>query len=158
MCNWPKRSTKLWLLRAQAAACRVSAANNRSGRRIAMGVDGALSGADIELLQKEFGADPAYRRSQNAVTQVTIDDVALDRRIVTGIDPSMSHLLDDWRVTNQKQSGRCWMFAGLNLLRVGAMKAMNLKDFEFSQNYTMFWDKLERANYFLESIITTLDR
>jgi bleomycin hydrolase len=122
------------------------------------GVDGALTGADIELLQKEFGADPAYRRSQNAVAQVSIEDVALDRRIVTGIDPSMSHLLDDWRVTNQKQSGRCWMFAGLNLLRVGAMKAMNLKEFEFSQSYTMFWDKLERANYFLESVITTQDR
>src|SRR5882757_2790259 len=96
--------------------------------------DGALTGADIDLLQKEFGSDPAYRRSQNAVTQVPIDDVALDRRIVTGIDPSMSHVLDDWKVTNQKQSGRCWAFAGLNLLRTGAMKELNVKDFEFSQN------------------------
>jgi len=120
--------------------------------------DGALTGADIDLLQKEFGSDPAYRRSQNAVTQVPIDDVALDRRIVTGIDPSMSHVLDDWKVTNQKQSGRCWAFAGLNLLRTGAMKELNVKDFEFSQNYIMFWDKLERANYFLEAVISTADR
>jgi aminopeptidase C len=50
------------------------------------------------------------------------------------------------------------MFAGLNLLRVGAMKKMNLKEFEFSQNYTLFWDKFERANYFLEAIIETADR
>ncbi|MBO0883143.1 MAG: aminopeptidase, partial [Mycobacterium sp.] len=120
--------------------------------------DGALSGSDIELLRKEFSSVPAYRRTQNAVTQVSIDDVALDRGVVTSIDPSMSHTLDDWKVTNQKKSGRCWAFAGLNLLRVGAMQAMNLKDFEFSQNYVMFWDKLERANYFLESVIQTADR
>src|SRR6478735_7934274 len=50
------------------------------------------------------------------------------------------------------------MFAGLNLLRVGAMKAMNLRGFEFSQNYTLFWDKVERANYFLEAIIETIER
>ena len=119
---------------------------------------GALTGTDIELLNKEFNSDPAHRRSQNAVTQVSVDDVALDRAVLTGIEPSMSHLLDDWKVTNQKQSGRCWAFAGLNLLRVGAMKTLNVKDFEFSQNYTMFWDKLERANYFLEAIIDTADR
>ena len=50
------------------------------------------------------------------------------------------------------------MFAGLNLLRVGAMNKIGLKEFEFSQNYTMFWDKLERANYFFEAIIETADR
>jgi bleomycin hydrolase len=119
---------------------------------------GALGKADLELLRKEFGADPAYRRTQNAVTQVTVDDIALDREVVTGTDHTVSHLLDDWKVTNQKQSGRCWLFAGLNLIRPGAMTAMNLKDFEFSQNYAMFWDKLERANYFLEAVIETADR
>jgi bleomycin hydrolase len=117
-----------------------------------------LSAADIELLAKEFDADPASRRAQNAVTQVSIDDVALDRRIVTSIDPSVSHLLDDWKVTNQKKSGRCWLFAGLNLLRPGAMKLLGVKDFEFSQNHIMFFDKLERANYFLSSVIATADR
>ena len=50
------------------------------------------------------------------------------------------------------------MFAGLNLLRAGAMKEWASTDFEFSQNYMMFWDKLERANYFLEAIISTKDR
>ncbi len=119
---------------------------------------GSLGKADVELLRKEFAADPAYRRTQNAVTQVTVDDIALDRDIVTGTDHTMSHQLDDWKVTNQKQSGRCWLFAGLNLIRPGAMQAMNLKNFEFSQNYAMFWDKLERANYFLEAVIETADR
>ncbi len=96
--------------------------------------------------------------AQNAVTQITVDDIALNRGIVTNTDHSFSTFLDDWSVTNQKQSGRCWMFAGLNLLRVAAMKKMNTKEFEFSQNYTMFWDKLERANYFFEAIIETADR
>jgi bleomycin hydrolase len=67
-------------------------------------------------------------------------------------------VLDDWSVTNQKNSGRCWMFAGMNLLRPPAMKRMGLRSFEFSQNYLMFCDKIERANYFLEAIIETADR
>ena len=123
-----------------------------------MTAPGSLGRADVELLRKDFAADPAYRRTQNAVTQVTVDDIALDRDVVMGTDHTVSHLLDDWKVTNQKQSGRCWLFAGLNLIRPGAMKALNLKDFEFSQNYIMFWDKLERANYFLEAVIETADR
>ena len=101
---------------------------------------------------------PTFRIAQNAITQVTAEDVALNRRIVFETDHSFSNVLDDWSVTNQKQTGRCWMFAGLNLLRVGAMQKMGLKSFEFSQNYTMFCDKIERANYFLEAIIDTADR
>src|SRR3954451_23438892 len=101
---------------------------------------------------------PAFRIAQNAVTQVTADDVALNRNIVFNTDHSFSNVLDDWSVTNQKQTGRCWMFAGLNLFRAGAIAKMGLKSFEFSQNYTMFSDKIERRNYFLEAIISTADR
>ena len=117
-----------------------------------------LTAEQVELFEKGFAAQPSYRLMQNAVTQTPVGDIALDRRIVTGIDHSVSHLLDDWKVTNQKKSGRCWMFAGLNLLRVGAAHKLGVKDFEFSQNHVMFWDKLERANYFLEAIIETSDR
>ncbi|MCZ6507016.1 MAG: C1 family peptidase [Acidobacteria bacterium] len=118
--------------------------------------DAAVIGPDfVASLRLGFDAKPAYRLAQNAVAQNTVTEVALNRSIVTGIDHTFSHLLDDWEVTNQKKSGRCWMFAALNLFRVGAMKKMNLKKFEFSQNYTLFWDKFERANYFLETIIET---
>ncbi|REF36152.1 aminopeptidase C [Thermasporomyces composti] len=117
-----------------------------------------LTPSELELFRKGFAANPTYRLVQNAVTQTSIDDLALDREIVCRTDRSVSHLLDDWTVTNQMRSGRCWLFAGLNLLRVGAMRRMNLKSFEFSQNYLLFWDKLERANYFLEAIIDTADR
>ena len=117
----------------------------------------ALGADDIERFTKQFGANPAFRIAQNAVTQQP-DDVALNRNIVFNTDHSFSNVLDDWAVTNQKQTGRCWMFAGLNLFRVGAIDKMGLKSFEFSQNYTMFCDKIERANYFLEAIIETADR
>jgi bleomycin hydrolase len=121
-------------------------------------MNGTLSAADLELLRKDFSANPAYRLAQNAVTRVTVDDVAINREIVNNIDHSLSTTLDDWKVTNQERSGRCWLFAGLNLLRVGVMRKTGLKDFEFSQNYAMFWDKIERANYYLEAIIQTADR
>src|SRR5246127_2336100 len=121
-------------------------------------VDGTLTISDLERLRKDFSANPAYRLAQNAVTRGTIDDVAINREIVSSIDHSLSTTLDDWKVTNQEKSGRCWLFAGMNLLRVGVMRKTGLKDFEFSQNYTMFWDKLERANYFLEAIIETAGR
>jgi len=120
--------------------------------------EGALSPALLDGLQASFEGRAAYRLAQNAVTQVSADDVALNRRVITTTDHTFSHVLDDWAVTNQKSSGRCWMFAGLNLLRVGAMRAMNLKEFEFSQNFTLFWDKVERSNYFLEAIIQTAGR
>jgi len=121
-------------------------------------MDRTLAASDLELLRKDFSANPVYRLAQNAVTRVTVDDVAINREIVNNTDHSLSVLLDDWKVTDQQRSGRCWLFAGLNLFRVGAMKKMGVKEFEFSQNFAMFWDKIERANYFLEAIIETADR
>jgi bleomycin hydrolase len=121
-------------------------------------MDKTLATGDLELFRKDFAASPSYRLAQNAVTRVTVDDVAISRDVVNNSDHSLSILLDDWKVTDQQRSGRCWLFAGLNLLRVGAMKKMGLKEFEFSQNYAMFWDKIERANYFLEAVIETADR
>jgi bleomycin hydrolase len=121
-------------------------------------MNGTLATADLEHLRKDFTANPVYRLAQNAVTRVTVDDVAINREIVNSIDHSLSTTLDDWKVTNQERSGRCWLFAGLNLLRVGVMRKTGLKEFEFSQNHAMFWDKIERANYFLEAIIETAGR
>ncbi|MEE2991511.1 MAG: C1 family peptidase, partial [Planctomycetota bacterium] len=119
---------------------------------------GTLSLDRLDQLRSDFCAHPTARLMQNAVAQNGVDNIALDRSILTSTDHTFSHLLDDWSVTNQKRSGRCWMFAGLNLFRPSAMKAMNLKEFEFSQNFTLFWDKLERANYFLEAMLDTADR
>ena len=112
----------------------------------------------LERFAKAFDADPTARLLQNAVTKTQVDDIALDRRVVTSIDHSVSHLLDDWGATSQEKSGRCWLFAGTNLLRAGAAKKLGVKDFEFSQNHLLFFDKLEKANHWLESILATADR
>ena len=78
----------------------------------------------ITALREEFHSNTQWRMNQNAITQVGLDDVALNREVVTTTDYTFSTLLDDWKVTNQRQSGRCWMFAALNLFRAGAMKEM----------------------------------
>ena len=66
--------------------------------------------------------------------------------VVRGEQRTFSHVVKTPDITNQKQSGRCWMFAGLNVLRVEAMKRLKVDQFEFSQTYLQFFDKLEKAN------------
>ena len=112
----------------------------------------------VAELRKGFAANPSNKVAQNAVTNVQLPDLTLDRSLVQNMDSSFSTKLDDWKVTAQMRSGRCWLFATLNLFRVGAMKKMNLKNFEFSQAHIHFWDKFERANHLLEAIIETADR
>jgi bleomycin hydrolase len=119
---------------------------------------GQLTVDQVQRFGKEFAADPQQRLLQNALTRNEVDDVALDRTLAVSAERSMSHQLDDWAATNQKQSGRCWLFAGLNLLRVGAARKMGLAEFEFSQNHLLFWDKLEKANFWLEGVIATAGR
>lgn len=61
-------------------------------------------------------------------------------------------------MTNQKSSGRCWLFAALNVIRLPFIKQLNLEDFEFSQLYLFFWDKIERCNFVLHNIVETAKR
>ena len=61
-------------------------------------------------------------------------------------------------LTNQKSSGRCWLFAALNCIRIPFIKQYNLDEFEFSQAYLFYWDKIERANYFLNNVVDTAKR
>lgn len=93
----------------------------------------------------------------NAVCTTAVGKVAVNRKTAASVDHSFSVHLPENPATSQKGSGRCWMFAALNTFRTRAAKTMNLKEFEFSQNYTMFWDKLEKSNYFLDSILQTLE-
>ena len=72
--------------------------------------------------------------------------------------PVFSIDLATGKVANQKQSGRCWLFAALNTFRHKLLTTFQLKDFELSQNYTFFWDKYEKANYFYENILNTADQ
>ena len=61
-------------------------------------------------------------------------------------------------ITNQKSSGRCWIFATLNAMRIPFVKEKNLEEFEFSQGYLFLWDKVERSNYFLNAIAESYRR
>lgn len=72
--------------------------------------------------------------------------------------PVFSVDLATGKVANQKQSGRCWMFAALNTFRHKMLNSFKLKDFELSQNYTFFWDKYEKANYFYENVLATANQ
>ena len=119
---------------------------------------GSLTTDQVAELHQSFTADPFLKRTQNAIARVSVDDLAVDHQLATKLSTTVSHRIDDWKVTNQKKSGRCWLFAALNLLRAGAKAELGVKEFEFSQNYAMYFDKLERANYFIESILDTAER
>ncbi len=94
----------------------------------------------------------------NAVSSTPVTRAALSRDVASSVDLSFSVHLPENAITSQNRSGRCWLFAALNTLRTPAMKAMNMeKEFELSQNWLMFWDKLEKANFFLEAILETRD-
>ena len=109
----------------------------------------------IDDFARSFHSDAKNKLAQNAVSKSKITDIALNREAIAGIDHSFSHEIARGKVTSQDKSGLCWLFAGLNALRARAGEKMNIKDFELSQNYLLFWDKLERSNYFLENIIRT---
>ena len=104
-----------------------------------------------------LAADPVARIARNAVAKTAIKAVALNRDAVTRLTHTYSHTVKTGKTTAQNASGRCWLFAGLNLFRTQIAETLQVEDFELSQNYLMFWDKLEKANYFLENILATLD-
>ncbi|HBM80699.1 MAG TPA: aminopeptidase [Clostridiaceae bacterium] len=112
----------------------------------------------LESCSENFNNIPQNRLMMNAVIKVGIDEASISNQSIIDNQFTFSNEIGTGKVANQKLSGRCWMFAGLNLLRQRIIEKYNIKDFELSQCYTMFWDKLEKSNYFLESIIDTLEK
>ncbi|WP_051663178.1 aminopeptidase C [Alicyclobacillus macrosporangiidus] len=117
----------------------------------------AISAEMMERFKADFRSVPHRRALMNAVRKSGIQATAWNQDAMARMTYTFSNEIETGEITSQKQSGRCWMFAGLNTLRVHTMRQLNLKTFEFSQAYLMFWDKLEKANYFLENILETLD-
>ena len=115
-----------------------------------------ITTTELQAFQRDFTADPAKRVAQLAVTMNGVNKSATDPFVQRQDRHQFSVQLEAGKITNQKGSGRCWMFAALNTMRVDIMKKLNLETFELSQNYTLFYDKLEKSNYFLESILDTL--
>lgn len=111
----------------------------------------------LEQFERECGADTALQVAKNAVMENGLKASAKNGEAQRATRQSFSVKLKQGAITNQKQSGRCWMFAALNTFRFEVIKKLNLESFELSQNYMFFYDKLEKANFFLESILDTLD-
>lgn len=101
--------------------------------------------------------DPLAEVMRNAIIANGIEKVAFNTAAKINLQNNFNIEIKSGKITSQEKSGRCWMFAGLNLFRKKITETLNIEDFEFSQNFPMFFDKLEKANYFLESIIATLN-
>jgi bleomycin hydrolase len=111
--------------------------------------EGALTKKTIDKFHSSFEMDTHTRAMYNSITNNDIKSLALNRDVVRQHNEIFSHKIETKGITNQKSSGRCWLFAGLNILRPKVIENNNLESFEFSQNYLAFWDKLEKANCFL---------
>lgn len=118
----------------------------------------ALAVEEVRDLNRTTQRHAGVKAAQNAATEADVDKLTLNREAVARLDPSVSHKIDRWSAADQKRSGRCWIFAGLNSLRASVMATENIKDFEFSQGFVHFYDKLEKANHFLAAMIQLADR
>ena len=119
----------------------------------------SISKTNINKFTKDFKSSATSNIARNALVRSNINDVAMDWDGFRLLDHTYSDVISTEmeKVTHQKASGRCWGFAGLNLMRLSLAEKYNLKNFEFSQNYFMFCDKIEKSNYFLENILNTFD-
>jgi len=111
----------------------------------------------LNTIQSTLTFDNQTRAMQNAVSNNDVRSLALNRELINQSDHHFAHKIPVPSITDQKSSGRCWLFTALNVLRPKVIEQYNLKDFEFSQSYLFFWDQLEKANLFLEAVISTRD-
>lgn len=98
----------------------------------------------INRFNQRYQENPTNQAVESAIAKVGINDASLNNNTVRSHPFVFSDETKRGDMTNQKSSGRCWMFAALNTARVDTMATLNVKTFEFSQNYALFWDKLEK--------------
>ena len=111
-----------------------------------------------DQLYANYEANVKYAAIENTVTHNGIHASLETRKSTVENTPVFSLDLTKDKVTNQKASGRCWMFAALNTFRHKMISSFQLEDFELSQAHTFFWDKYEKSNWFLEQVIATADQ
>ena len=121
-------------------------------------IPNSIKASEIEFYKKNYDSNPMNRIMQNVLAKNKItktikinDSRQYNRHIFEKEIPTM-------KATNQQSSGRCWIFAGLNILREIVGKKLKISEFELSQNYIAFWDKFEKINYTLENIIELCSR
>lgn len=121
----------------------------------AIAQNGGIDAAMMEQIRTGYKGTAAERAVKNALATTSIATLATNGDNLAMCDTNFSHTVKTKGVTNQKSSGRCWLFTGLNVLRAKMIVKHDLKEFEFSQNYLSFHDLLEKSNLFLQGIIDT---
>jgi len=120
---------------------------------------GAIDSKTLSEIRNSFNADASTHAIQNAITNSkSLRELALNRNKIGTTDHFFKYRVDVKGITNQKSSGRCWMFTSMNTIRPNVIKDLNLKSFDFSHNFNYFWDIFEKSNLFLENIIATADK
>ncbi len=109
----------------------------------------------LRQLEGCYTGSPAEKAVRNAIAGVGISKMAVNQENLGLPDKNFSIEIKNTGITDQKSSGRCWLFTGLNVLRGRAMKKLGEKDFVLSQCYLFFYDQLEKSNLFLQGIIDT---
>ena len=120
-------------------------------------LDKGISLKAIDGMSKAFHADRANEVASRAAVSAGIQDAAKDYEALRKLPMNFSIDLRQGRITNQKASGRCWIFAALNIFRYEMIKKYDLDTIELSQNYLFVWDQLEKAHYYLEFVLETVD-
>ena len=121
-------------------------------------MDNVCSPAPLPELLHPYEASPDYRVARCAVTAAGLKKVARVPERAAAVNTAFTvQVTPQGAITNQKRSGRCWMFAALNVFRRQVMLNANLETFEFSQAWTLYWDKLERTNWFLNQMVALID-
>lgn len=111
----------------------------------------------LEKFKKNYDEDKTAKVFTAAAAKTALSDVAFSPMDAAKLEYSFSIEIPTRGITAQKQSGRCWLFASMNIMREIVAQNCNLEKFELSGNYLAFWDKFEKINFFLESIIDSAD-
>lgn len=119
-----------------------------------------LSEELVSKFSKKHKSNKKNKLSEQVVSDLPLNYVSERRDMASSLNYTYSHTLDRTPYpTNQMHSGRCWLFAGLNSIRLELIKQFNLPDhFELSQSHLFFHDKFERCNYLMEELISLRDR
>lgn len=116
--------------------------------------NGGISSEMLGKIKQGYVDNAANKALRNAIVANDINKLAVNAENSTAFDAHFSNQVNSKAVTDQKSSGRCWMFTGMNVMRSKAIAKHNLpSDFQFSQAYTFFWDQLEKSNLFLQAIL-----
>lgn len=118
--------------------------------------NGGISQEMMQQIKKSYSGNAADKALRNAMVNSKIQTLAMNYENATAFNTQFSNRVNSVACTDQKSSGRCWMFTGMNVLRNKAIREHHLpSNFQFSQAYLFFYDQLEKSNLFLQAIIDT---